>query len=246
MKITDQVYAVGGGSNGLGISDGHDCNVYLVDGGEELALIDAGCGVDIEPIVANIEAEGFDLARVRHLLLTHGHADHAGGAAALRERLGLDVAVSQHVANALEEGDEAAISLDRARAEGVYPADFRLAPCPIARRLANGDEIRVGTVVLRAIEVPGHSACSMCYFLAEGERACLFTGDTVFLFGTVSLLNCDGSSLTGYRRHIGRLAGLGVEALLPGHGGFCLGGGQGHIDAAIEAFKSIWPPQNYR
>ena len=66
------------------------------------------------------------------------------------------------------------------------------------------------------------------------------------LFGTISLLNCDGSSLTGYRRHIGRLAGLGVEALLPGHGGFCLGGGQGHIDVAIEAFKSIWPPPNYR
>ena len=66
------------------------------------------------------------------------------------------------------------------------------------------------------------------------------------LLGTISLLNCEGSSLGGYRRDIKRLANLGVEALLPGHGGFCLGGGQSHIDEAIDAFRSIWPPSNYR
>ena len=246
MKLTREVYAVGGGRSGLGISDANDCNVYLVDGGDELALIDAGCGVDIGPLLANIEAEGFDPATVHHLLLTHAHADHAGGSAALRQRLGLDVAVSCHSADALTQADETAISLDRARAEGVYPADFHMQPCPIARRLTHNDEVHIGSVTLRAIELPGHSTDSICYLLAEGERVCLFTGDTVFVGGGISLLNCDGSSLTSYRRHIGRLAGLGVEALLPGHSSLCLGGGQEHIDTAIEAFKSIWPPPNFR
>jgi len=246
MRITHEVYAVGGGASGLGISDAIDCNVFLLDGGDELALIDAGCGVDPEPLLANIAAIAPEPSKIEHLLLTHAHADHCGGAAALRERLGLQVALSAREADALEAADEAAISLDRARDEGIYPADLRLQPCPVARRLDHGDQIQVGSLTVAAIEVPGHSAGSICYFLQGAERACLFTGDTVFLFGAISLLNCDGSSLTAYRRHIPRLAGLGVDALLPGHGGFCLGAGQAHIDQAIDAFKSIWPPANYR
>ena len=82
MKITEQVYAVGGGHAGLGISNAYDCNVFLIDGGSELALIDAGCGYDVEPILGNIRSAGFEPTRVRRLLLTHAHADHCGGAAA--------------------------------------------------------------------------------------------------------------------------------------------------------------------
>ena len=40
MKITEEVYAVGGGRYGLGISNDFDCNVFLIDGGSELALVD--------------------------------------------------------------------------------------------------------------------------------------------------------------------------------------------------------------
>jgi glyoxylase-like metal-dependent hydrolase (beta-lactamase superfamily II) len=246
MKITGEVYAVGSGRHGLGISNEYDCNVFLIDGGDELALIDAGCGYDVEPIVANIRSAGFEPTRVSRLLLTHAHADHCGASAALRERLALDVALSSREAEFLEQGDEAAISLDRARAEGIYPADFRLVPCSVDRRLSHGDEICCGRLVLRAVEVGGHSAGSVCYLLTGGERLCLFSGDTVFLLGRISLLNCEGSSLEGYRRDIKRLADLGVEALLPGHGGFCLGGGQSHIDEAIDTLRSVWPPSNYR
>lgn len=246
MKITDEVYAVGGGRTGFGISDKYDCNVFLINGGDELALIDAGCGYDIEPILDNIRSFGFDASDIGHLLLTHAHADHSGGAATLREQLNLKVALSNQEARFLEEGDEVAVSLDRARDEGIYPADFHLNPCAVDRRLSHNDEIRCGRLTLRAIEVAGHSLASICYLLTGGERACLFSGDTVFLFGAISLLNCEGSSLAGYRRDINRLADLGVEALMPGHGGFCLRGGQSHIDEAIEALKSVWPPRNYR
>jgi len=245
MKITDEVYAVGGGASGLGISDDLDSNVFLIDGGSGRVLVDAGCGCDVEPIEANIRAQGFEPESVGLLLLTHAHLDHCGGSAALRESLGLEVGLSSQEADALEQGDESAISLDRARAEGIYPEHCRLQPCPVAQRLSDGDEIPVGSVTLRAIEVAGHSAGSICYLLTGGSRTCLFTGDTVFLLGTISLLNCDDSSLVGYRRDIKRLADLDVEALFPGHGGFCLGKGQSHIDKAIEAFESIWPPRNY-
>ena len=57
--LTD-IYLVGSGRTGIGISDFYDCHVYLVDGGDEAALIDAGSGVDIEPFMRNIAAHGID------------------------------------------------------------------------------------------------------------------------------------------------------------------------------------------
>jgi len=40
--------------------------------------------------------------------------------------------------------------------------------------------------------------------------------------------------MEGYRSDIGKLAGLGVDGLFPGHGMFTLSGGQRHLDVAIE------------
>ena len=50
------------------------------------------------------------LCRVVKILLTHGHADHAAGAAGLREALGLRVLAARPIAEALRRGDESVLS----------------------------------------------------------------------------------------------------------------------------------------
>ena len=88
MRLTEHVYLVGGGLLGFGLSDDFDCHVYLIDGGSEMALVDAGAGITIEPILRNIAFDGLDPARLRNILLTHAHADHAGACRAWRDRFG--------------------------------------------------------------------------------------------------------------------------------------------------------------
>jgi hydroxyacylglutathione hydrolase len=80
MRLTPQLYLVGSGE--VGLSDPDDCHVYLLDGGDEYALIDAGCGTErsVTGIVRAIEAEGLDLVRLRTVLLTHWHFDHSSSA----------------------------------------------------------------------------------------------------------------------------------------------------------------------
>ena len=89
MKIADRIYLVGSGDLGLSMTDAFDCHVYLVDGGSEAALIDAGGGRDIAAILKIVEDDGIPLDRIRSLLLTHGHADHAAGELVLRVVLSL-------------------------------------------------------------------------------------------------------------------------------------------------------------
>ena len=47
MKIAPGIHIVGSGRQGFGLTDDYDCHVYLVDGGDEYALIDAGGGRDL-------------------------------------------------------------------------------------------------------------------------------------------------------------------------------------------------------
>ncbi len=242
MQLTESLYIVGGGANGLGISETHDSAVYLLDLGSDLVLIDAGCGIDPSPTLRNIESHGYDPSHINHILLTHCHADHAGAAAFWRERTGARVAASSQEAAFLESADEEELGLLRARGDGAYPPDYRLRACPVDLQVEHEQRLDIADVTFTAIHVPGHSRGSICYLAELGGRRCIFTGDVVFCGGWISLLNCPGSSLEEYGNHIGRLASLAVEALLPGHFGFTLGLGQTHIDIAIEGLQGLWPP----
>src|SRR5690349_21076539 len=82
MRLTDEVYLVGGGPvKDFGLSNEPDCHVYLIDGGDELALVDCGMaeGDSLERILSNVQRDELDPARIRTLILTHYHMDHAGG-----------------------------------------------------------------------------------------------------------------------------------------------------------------------
>ena len=242
MRISDSIFIVGGGANGLGISEAHDCSIYLVRLGEQLVLVDAGCGIDPSRTLQNIERDGLDPSHIGHVLLTHCHADHAGAAAFWRAENGASIVVSEEEAPLLESANEEELGLVRARSDGVYPSDYRLAACPVDVPLSHMQRVPVGGASFTAIHVPGHSRGSVCYLCELDGRRCLFSGDVVFCGGWISLLNCPGSSLHDYGTHIARLADLAVEALLPGHFGFTLGLGQTHIDTAISGLGGLWPP----
>ena len=71
IQISERVYLVGSGKDGSEISHPKDCNVFLLDGGTEAVLIDAGSGLAAETIAANIARTGVPMERVKRVLLTH-------------------------------------------------------------------------------------------------------------------------------------------------------------------------------
>ncbi len=240
MRITQRIYMVGSGQ--VGLSHATDGHIYLLDAGRQLILVDAGAGQDPTRIIQNIREEGLNERAVAYLLLTHSHADHAGGAKALKALTGAEIICSEVEAGLLTSGSDEELGLDRARRSGIYPPDYVYDHIEADVRVRSGQELRIGALVIRAIEVPGHSLGSICYLVEDGGYRMLFSGDTVFHGGTIGLGNWAGSSLEDYRRYIGRLAGLGVEALLPGHFLWTLRDGQAHLDKAIENLEQAWVP----
>ena len=247
MRLTSDVAVVGGGQFGFGISSPLDCHVYLLDGGDELALIDAGMGGaigDTEKILQNIRDDGYDPARISKVLLTHYHADHAGGAAELYAALGVPIIGSPLTATTLERGDEEQISLPVAKAAGLYPDDYVFQACPASGDFIDGASFMVGSLRITTYDTPGHSDGHVSFLVEGGERSYLIEGDVVFFGGLILLQNIADCSIQKYAASVEKLASLEFDALLPGHLTVSLTDGRRHIDAAAAVFRKLLVPKN--
>ena len=171
MKMTSDLHVVGGGYFGFGLSGHLDCHVFVLNSGDELALIDPGMGMDrdFDTILDNIRDDGLDPRKIRKLILTHYHCDHIGAAAEAQKRLDVEVYASAFAAPVIRSADEKAVALDVAKAAGFYPDEFRLPPCPVNVELVEGDVVKVGNLELETFETPGPLRWSSQFPHARGR-----------------------------------------------------------------------------
>lgn len=168
---------------------GPGTNTYLVGEGD-LAVIDPGPD---DPVHLAALRAAIGPARVRRVLVTHWHADHAPLAARLAAEFSAEVGGSAPAP--------------------TYRPDVGLCDGDVAMA---GPDWR-----LEAVATPGHSADHLCFVLLRPERPSLvFTGDHVMEGSTVVIPPPEGD-MDAYLESLARLLALRPEpaALLPGHGG---------------------------
>lgn len=175
-----------------GVMTGPGTNSYLVgddDASAPLAVIDPGPD-DPTHRAALLAAAP---RRITHVLVTHTHADHSPGAAALARATGACVVGRRAPPHP---GQDAGFAPDLEPSEGEV---FRLG---------------AGTT-LQALHTPGHASNHVCWQLRE-ERL-LFTGDHLMQGSTVVINPPDGD-MRVYLAQLERLLALDLDWLAPGHG----------------------------
>lgn len=243
MQLSERLYLVGSGENGFGLTHRSDCHVYLVDGGSEMALIDSGAGVDDSLLMGRLERLGVDTDRIRHLFITHAHADHAGGAAGLREALDVAVTCSPDVATILRAGDEQGASVDIGKAQGTYAPEYEYRATPVDREVVDGERIRVGDIEVEVVATPGHATGHTCYVVHRDGGSDLFTGDTLLFGGRIILQDTWDCDLRAHIESLRHLAQFRFEGFYPGHLTFSVTDGERHLGAAIAALdRGAIPP----
>ena len=152
MRLTERVYLIASGRLGCSLTHPSDCNAYAVDCGGRFVLVDSGVGADTRAVLRILDGHGISRGSVAAILLTHGHLDHAGGAAELAAQFNTEVWSSQETAAALETRNEEAISLTAAKRAGVYGPEFVLRSCAASRRFGGGEKCQVGDLNWRCFE----------------------------------------------------------------------------------------------
>lgn len=150
----------------------HVIGVYLLEE-PETALVDCGPTVCGEALEAGLAARGLELADVRHLLLTHIHPDHAGGAGDLVARHPeLRVHVHQIGAPHLVDPTRLERSVRRLYGDQADTLFGRIAAVPQESVEVLGD----GIFGLEVLWTPGHASHHVAFFDASG--AC-YPGDAL-------------------------------------------------------------------
>jgi glyoxylase-like metal-dependent hydrolase (beta-lactamase superfamily II) len=238
---------VGGGDNGFNLSAPADGNIYLIDGGDAFALVDAGMGSvlsDTELILENIRNAGIDPSAIDTLLLTHYHGDHAGGAADIRDALGCEVHASVLCADVMNRGDTELNAVAYAKSIGGLPPEYEFRACPCTGDLVDGHAFKVGRLTVTVFETPGHCAGHLSFLVEGGDRRYLIGGDLVFHGGKIVNQYIWDNSIQDYGKSMMRMADVEFDALLPGHWTISLRDGSRHVKKAAETFRTIGMPPN--
>lgn len=243
VRITQAVWLVGTPEEGSpAYTSRFDCNQYLVAEEDDAFLIDAGTGIAGTTWLENA-TEVLPLSRIRGLIVTHYHADHAGGAAAAA-RAGIRVWGTPATTEALRAGDEETTQLARARQAGVYPEDLRAEPVDAAYSLEENQTLPIGDGLLRILWSPGHCDGHLVVEHEKRDMSDLFTGDVLFAGGRISMQALPDCRLRAYADSVIALDEIRAAALFPGHGPSVLDGAHKDISLAADSFRKLIPPPN--
>ncbi|MCW2778932.1 MAG: fold metallo-hydrolase [Frankiales bacterium] len=156
-------------------------NSFLLEGDDgTLVLVDAGTRSAPKALLAALAGLGRQPGDVTHLLLTHAHNDHAGGARAVVDATGGAVAAHEREAVYLREGRMPAVdpSTFGGRLMARLPGRLKgFAPVGVDTEFTDGDVLPVADGV-RVVHTPGHTP-GHCSFLHPSSGV-LVTGDAVF------------------------------------------------------------------
>lgn len=140
-----------------------NCTLLWDDETKKGAIVDPGG--DLDQVEQALHQVGFTVEKI---ILTHGHIDHAGGAAELKGKLGVPIE-GPHIADRF--------LLDNLEKQGVaygFPAR-NVTP---DRWLDEGEQVTVGRFVFDIRHCPGHSPGSVV-LLNEAQKFAL-VGDVLF------------------------------------------------------------------
>ena len=145
-------------------------------------------------------------AKLEYILLTHGHFDHIGGVAEIKEKYEAKAVIGTPDEGMLSSG-KLSLAAYTFNQQNNTQADITV---------EDGDTLTLGETVITVMATPGHTKGGVCYIADE----VIFTGDTLFC-GDCGRTDFPGGSFEEIKQSLKRLASLEKNyTVYPGHDAF--------------------------
>lgn len=195
---------------------------FLIDDGETAILYDTGFGFTGSILSENVRKR-LGTRPLDYILLTHSHYDHALGSAYLtRDYPNAKVVAGEYAARIFQKPSARVVmrDLDRKAAGGygITAYEDRIDALRVDIPVRDGDSLLCGSLKLTVVALPGHTRCSVGYYLRE-QKLLLGTETLGVYFGENTYLP---SYLVGYQMAMDsfeKAKGLELERILSPHYG---------------------------
>ena len=196
---------------------------YVIETSAGLILIDSLYGPWVEHMLTGMQKLGLDPNDIRYVLVTHGHFDHAGGAAEIQRRFGATIVMTQE-------------DWELAREPATIPA-FAMNVPATGQIAEDGEIIQLGDTAVELFKTPGHTegVLSMRYPVRDGNEThtAITLGGVGLNFSGVERTEAYLESYARLRNEIARDAAVS----LPNHAQM------GQVFERAEALKTRRPGQ---
>jgi hydroxyacylglutathione hydrolase len=181
-RVHERIYRLAAPFEGGGLT-----NMYLVRGSKTALIDTAVLGAPTEFLAPAMKEIGLDLGDVDYVLNTHGHMDHLGGNAEMKD-VGAEIAIHSADAERTRSNqghvDRSAAGLNMLGLGDKLPAReamlLRLLGREVGcdRLLEDDDVVDLGSdVKLTVVHTPGHTPGAVCYYWEAA--GILITGDSI-------------------------------------------------------------------
>jgi metallo-beta-lactamase class B len=192
----------------------------LVEAPGGLILIEAHAGLSFEREWSAIQAVGLDPRRVKYVLATHEHGDHAPGAYLWRVVTGAKFVCSEEMAYTLQH------HVPVNSGYGFHP------PVPTDVTVTEDTDLDLAGLKVRAVRIPGHTYGSMAWQFEKGGKSYVAFGDPIMPRGVLGYSGSINFSAHDVLASLRKLRALKPDVVLPGHG--AAGGPADTLGAGVE------------